>query len=258
MTALMLAGALLLQFQLPAQGFLKKLKETADKALEKKVNEKVGIEDKSKEQEHQNKSGSERTGKATNKSGAGLKSTTPPDVAEQISDANKAYTAKNYNDARYSVQQALLGVELQIGKEILKSLPATVSGLPSDSTNDRVVSTNWGWANLTIARTYNKADKELNISIGNNQLYSGLTALYFNSSYSMQTDGQKENIKQIRVKGNKAIIQYDASDGYSVIVPLGQSGVIAWTGVNFATEDEMMAAVNAFDIDKVKSLLGEK
>ena len=256
----LLAIGLLIQAPTHAQGFLKKLKdkanEVAEKALEKKVAEKAGIDQPG------TTPGStvptSKRGKPGNHTGEGLKNSTPPDVTAQITDAEKAHAAGNYSDARFSIEQALLGVELQIGKKILQMLPATAAGLPADTTDDRVVSNRWGWANLTIQRTYQKNDKEMVVVIGNNPLYSGAMEMYFNSSMYSQTNAEEKNMKQIKVQGNRAIVKFEQSEGYSLLVQIGQSGSITWTGVNFASEQELLNAVNTFDIAKVKTILGEK
>jgi hypothetical protein len=78
-----------------------------------------------------------------------------------------------------------------------------------------------------------------------------------NGGYAQQTNGQ-QNWKHTKVKGHRAIIEYDESSGYKLSVPLGQSSLIVWEGVNFASEQEMMSAANAFDIDAIKNTLGEK
>lgn len=76
----------------------------------------------------------------------------------------------------------------------------------------------------------------------------------------MQTssNGNNPNVKQTKVKGNKAVISYDDSKGYSLLVPLGQSSLIVWECVNFADETSVMNAANAFDIDGIKKMLGEQ
>lgn len=266
----MLGIALLSNQDASAQGFLKKLKDkasdVANKAIEKKAANAAGIETpaessdastSSSSSSGSSTSSSSRSGKPSNKVGEGLKNTTPPNVTQQISDAETAEAAGNLSEARYSIQQALLGIELQMGKEILKSLPATVAGLPKDTLEDRVTSTQWGWANLTIQRIYRKDDKQLTVVVGNNSVYSGFMDIYFAGNYS-QSNGETQNFKQIKVKGNKAIIKYDDREGYTVLVHLGQSGMITFSGVNFTTEQEITTAVNSFDIDGIKKMLGEK
>jgi hypothetical protein len=256
---LLLFAALL--FAQPARAqFLKKLK---DKAKET-VNKTTGGSDKnsnpnSTSESQDNSNNTSSGGKPTNKGGGGLKNTAPPDVTQQIADAETAHTAAKYSDARYSIQQALVGVELQLGREILKALPDPVVALEKDTTQDKVSSTQWGWNNLTIQRVYSdKKDKQLTVTIGNNVMYGGMANLYFNNAYGVQADANNQNMKQTKVKGNKAIIEYDDSKGYTLMVSLGQSAMIVWECINFADENEVMAAANSFDIDGIKKSLGEQ
>ena len=253
---LLLAGLVAIQ---PANAqFLKKLKDKANQA----INKTTGGNDTNSNtnsangtQDNNTSSGS----KPTNKGGGGLKNTAPPDVTQQIVDAETAHTAAKYSDARYSIQQALVGVEIQLGREILKGLPNPVVALEKDTTQDKVSSTQWGWNNLTIQRVYSdKKDKQLTVTIGNNALYAGMANLYFNNAYGVQADANNQNIKQTKVKGNKAIIQYEDSKGYTLMVSLGQSAMIVWECINFADENEVMAAANSFDIDGIKKSLGEQ
>jgi hypothetical protein len=175
-----------------------------------------------------------------------------------MADAEKAFDAAKYSDARYSIQQALIGVEIQLGRELLKSLPSEINGIPSDTAQDKVVSTQWGWANMTIQRVYfDGKDKQVTTTIGNNGLYAGLVNAYFNSAY-VQADANQQNAKQTKVKDYKAIITFDQSKGYTLIVPIGQTSMIVWECVNFADENEVMSAATKFDIDGIKKKLGEQ
>ncbi|MGI8636686.1 MAG: hypothetical protein ACR2KZ_14915 [Segetibacter sp.] len=266
----LLGAAMIMHFDSSAQGFLKKLKDkasdVANKVVDKKIDQAVGIDPAStsnnsggsdKVSGAPGSSSASRSGKPSNKVGEGLKNTTPPDVNQQISEAETASAAGNFSEARYSIQQALLGIELQMGKEILKSLPPTVAGLAKDTAEDRVTSTQWGWANLTIQRIYRKDDKELTVLVGNNSVYSGFMNILFAGNMA-ESNGQTQNFKQIKVKGNKAMIKFDKNEGYTVLVQIGQSGMITFEGINFATEQDMMTAVNTFDIEGIKKMLGEK
>lgn len=265
MKKLLLAGAVILACaNANAQGFVGKLKQkaadAAEKALEKKADEKTGTNNSSNTNtnDQSNSSTNSSSGnRPTNKGGGGLVST-PPDVNQNLADAETAFKSGSYGEARYAVQQAMLGVEMEIGQKVLKSLPEKVATMPMITEEDQVTSTGYGWAGLTIARVYRTDDKELKATIANNSAMMSAVNMYLaNGGYSQQTGGQ-QNWKQTKVKGYKAIIEYDESSGYKLSVPLGQSSLIVWEGINYANEQEMMSAANAFDIDGIKKMLGEK
>ena len=241
---------------------LKKLKEKTNQALEKTVDKKVEEKTGVSAAENSDNNSSQRASngsRPTNTKGAGLKNTEPPDVVAAIDDAGKSFNTKSYSDARYSVQQALIGIELQLGRQLLKSLPVAVNGLTADTSQDKVMSTQWGWNNLTIQRIYTDGkDKQMTLTIGNNLLYSGLVNAYFNNAYAVQANDKEQNAKQVKVQNNKALITYEEDKGYSLIVPVGQSSMVVWEDVNFANEDEVMAAANKFNIEDIKKSLGEK
>ena len=249
-----------------AQGLLKKIKQKAEQAAEKVVDKKIdqAVEEKTGiSTGNSNNSttgpGSSSSGKNSpgNKGGAGLV-TTPPDVNANLGDAEAAFKANNYGEARYAVQQAMLGVEMQIGKKILTGLPETVAGLGVVKADDKVTSTGWGWVGLTIQRKYGEGDKHLTTTIANNSMWMSAVNLYLANGGYAQTSNDNQKWKQTKVKGNKAIIEYDDSSGYKLTVPIGQTSLIIWEGVNFATEQDVMNAANSFDIDGIKKTLGEK
>jgi hypothetical protein len=232
----------------------------ADKAIEKKTDEIVyGPDGKPVNNSGNMSSGGPSTGgknKMGNKGGAGLV-TTPPNVGENLTSAETAYKGGNYGDARYAVQQAMLGVEMEIGQQILKGLPETVGGLKRDEKADQVTSTGWGWVGLTIHREYETGDKQLSVTIANNAGWMQAINLYFNNMGYAQTTGGEQDWKQTKVKGYRAVIEYDDNSGYKLSVPLGQTSLLVFEGVNFANEDELMKAVNVIDIDAIKKSLGE-
>ncbi|HYK77494.1 MAG TPA: hypothetical protein VEV16_10980 [Daejeonella sp.] len=234
-----------------AQGILKKIKEKAGQAAEKMIN-KGGNTDNNNTSN--NPSSSKNAG---NKTGDGL-ITTPPNVNENLASAESAYKANSYGEARYSLQQAMLGVEMEIGKKILLSLPETVSGLKVIKADDQVTSTGWGWAGLTIQRKYGEGDKQLNTIIANNSVWMAAINLYLANGGYAQSSGEQQKWKQTKVKGYRAIIEFDESSGYKLSVPLGQTSLIVWEGTNFSNEQDIMNAANSFDIDGIKKTLGEK
>lgn len=203
--------------------------------------------------------GTGRTGRAQNQGGAGLV-TTPPDVKENLTEAEKSYKAGSYSEARHAVRQAMMGVEMEIGQKILKSLPESVSGLKKDASVEQVASSGWGWNGLTILRQYtDEKEKEFRVMVANNSVMLSAVNLYLTNGGYQQTAGTEgQNWKQTKVKGHRAVIEYDEGSGYKLTVPIGQASLVLLEGVNFKTEQEVMTAANAIDIDGIKKMLGEQ
>ena len=257
-----LAMAMMFSTSGKAQGIVGKLKQkaqqAAEKAVDKKVDDKIGGDTNTGGSSGPGSSGGNSGGThPSNKGGGGL-ITTPPDVKQNLSDAESSYKAKSYGEARYSVQQAMLGVELEIGQQILKSLPESVSSLPAQKDQDEVTSTGWGWVGLTIKRQYLKDDQELTAFVANNSAWMSALNMYLTSGGYSQSTGGQQNWKQTKVKGYRGVIEYNEGSGYKLSVPIGQSSLIVWEAVNFASEQEVMTAANSFDIDGIKKMLGEQ
>jgi hypothetical protein len=243
-----------LHIQNEGQGqFLKKLKE--------KVNQITNNNNSSNSQNNSSNTSSQNNNGPVNKTGAGITNTPPPDIPLNMDNAQKAMQGSNYSQARYALEQAIQGVEIKLGKQILQSLPTTVDGLTRDDSKSVVTSNQFGWSNMTMQTVYGDGkDKQMTVSIGTLPLYAGLVNMYFmnNTTYVQENGQQNPNIKQTQVKGEKAIIQFDQSKGYTLIAELGQSTVMVWECVNFATEDEVMSAANSFDLDSIKKQMGEQ
>jgi hypothetical protein len=199
----------------------------------------------------------ERSPQARNVRGGGL-SQEVPDVVRSISDADLAVNAGKYIDARSSVRNALWGVELEIGQNVLKSLPQSVGSLQYDSNDDQVSSAGIGFVGLIIERVYRGSnDMELKASVGNDSAVLGLAGLYLTDGLYVQSTDET-NLKQIRFQDHRASIQYTDYEGYTITVPFGQSSMFVLKGVNYDSENDFMAAANAFDISKIKKELGEQ
>lgn len=241
-----------------SQGVVGKLKQKAsqvgEQAVDRKINEKTGMNQPGTNRPVSNPTGPGNTPAHT--AGGGLV-VTPPDVKANMNDAETSFKSGNYADARYALRQAMLGVEMEIGNTVLKSLPESVSGLKQNADADQVTSTGYGWVGLTIYREYASGDKQLNTTIANNAAWMSAVNMYM-SNPNYASSGGQQNWKQTKVKGYKGIIEYSDGSGYKLSVPIGQSSMIVWEGINFTSEQEMMNAANAFDIDAIKNKLGEK
>jgi hypothetical protein len=252
-------------FATPASAqLLNKLKKKAENAVENEANKAISGDQNKNSGQGNNSNNNGNSSNSNNNSGGlsqnqgGGLSTTPPDVKQNLADGEVAFKGGKYGEARYSIQQAMLGVELEIGNKILKSLPENIAGLPKDASADQVTSTGAGWAGLTIVRKYADANsKEFRVTVANSAMMMAGVNAYLNSGYA-QTNGGQQNWKQTKYKGNRSIIEFDQNTGYKLSVPLGQSSIVVFEAVSFATENDVMSAANAVDVNTIKKMLGEQ
>jgi hypothetical protein len=231
-----------------SQSFIKKLK--------KKAEEKV-IEKAFGEQEDEQEAGQKTAHPSmTNTRGGGLV-TTPPDVKGNIAEAETSFNKKAYAQSRHAIRQAILGVEMEIGGNILKRLPDKVEALEKDPERDRVTSTSIGFVGLTVERVYASDDQELSVTVGNDAAMLSAVNMYLASgTYAQSSDEQ--DYKEVDFQGHRGILEYDDYEGYTLSVPFGQSSVLLVNGVNFGDEQAIMKAAGQIDLNLIKKELEEK
>jgi len=239
--------------QIRAQSFIKKMKEKAENEA---VNKIFGTDNKNQTETPQTEAQqSETSERPANTKGEGL-SAVAPDVLENIGDAEGAFGDKMYSSARFSVRQAILGIELEIGKKVLNGLPEKVEGLGCVKEEDQVTSTGIGFIGLVIERVYRQDDQQFNVTIGNDAGLLSAASLYLTAgTYGTTSD---QNIKQTKFKGYRAVIEFDEYSGYKLSIPFGQSSVLVMDGINFENEAAIMKAAENIDIEKIKTQLGEQ
>ena len=236
--------------QLSAQSFLKKLKQRAEDEIIDDVFSEKKKTDNASFQQTNSASG------AKNTRGGGL-TNTAPDVAENIGNAESAFEQGSYTEARYAVRQAILGVEMEIGQNILDGFPETVSGLKTVPEDDNVASASIGFVGLIIERVYRGNDQQLKVTVGNDAAMLTSVNMYLTSG-AYASSAEDQNHKQVKFKDYRGVLAYDDYSGYTLSVPFVQSSIFFAEGVNFESEQEIMAAANEFDIEKIKNEFGEQ
>lgn len=232
---------------------MRKLKEKA----EEKVIEDI-FDAGSKEQTPSNSSApAPNNPSPQNQRGGGL-TQEQPNVPRSISEAESALAANKYLDAKSFIKSALWGIELEIGHNVLKSLPVSVGGLKCDTSEDQISSTGIGYAGLLIERNYNGPDDTyLQITIGNESAILNMAGTFLSQGMYVQTTDQS-NHKKLRFQEHNASIQYSDNEGYTLTAPIGQSSAVVIQGVNFASESQFMTAANNFQLNSIKKELGEQ
>ncbi|MBP6977802.1 MAG: hypothetical protein PHD61_05885 [Bacteroidales bacterium] len=238
--------------QVSSQNLMEKMKKKAEEALLKKT----PAGEEQKDDPSTTGTSSQGTGGPSNTKGGGLSAKTI-DIQQQIADAQTAFDAKKFTDAKYSIRQAILGIELEIGKNILKELPEKIAGLPIVPEEDNVTSSGIGFVGLVIHRVYGSGDQQFTLTIGNDAVMLSAVNMYLASGAYTST-AEEQNVQQTKFKDYRAIIEYDESSGYKLSVPFGQSSILVTEGVNFNSDNEFMSASNEIDIENIKKHLGEQ
>jgi hypothetical protein len=144
---------------------------------------------------------------------------------KNISTARSSYASGNLQDSRFAMEQMLRDLDLAIGKEVLKLLPAKVGTLAVNDKEDDV--TGSGGVGLYVNRHYGVDPKRASIEIINNSPL--ITSL--NAVLSMPVIGgmmRDENQKIIRVQGYKSILnkQVNTDTGktnYELQIPMNNT-----------------------------------
>lgn len=183
------------------------------------------------------------------------KKLTPPNVTEQLNNAGLALQANRFSDTRFAIKQAMMGIELEIGNQILESLPKEVIKLPYAAEQDQVVSTDMNFAGLVIGREYGANNKSVSAQIVNNSILSASYNMLLTSGYQTNSD---EGQKIIMVQGHRALLKFDGESTYELGVPIGQNTIFVLNSYGLSDESEVTTVANAFDFAKIMSLLGEQ
>ncbi len=241
------------------QGLLKKIQKQTEQKILKKTDKTLEEAIFGEDTNDPNQPGTNPSQPGTNTSnttGGGLVME-PPDVLKNINDAEQAFNVQNYGTAKFAVRQAMLGIEMEIGHNILESLPESVDGMNKVDDKDQVTSMSYGFVGLMLERVYQGGNKELKVNIGNNSaLLSAANMMLTSGAYS--TSSSDQNYKQTTFKGYRSVLQYDNSSGYTLSVPFGQSSIFVLNGINYNSEEELMNAADNFEIEPIKQELGEQ
>lgn len=239
-----------LSYQSDAQGLLNKAKSTAKGKASNAI---FGDNNSSSRPSQGASEANGGLGRPSNTTGGLI--TTPPDVKKSIADAESSFAGKKYGEARYALQQAIVGIEMEMGEKVLKSLPTKVAGIEYIEESDKVTSTGMAFVGLTIFREYYNDDQAVDITVANN---SGmLTAASMYLSNPAYASGQ-ENMKSVTVQGFRAVLEFSEYEGYTLSIRLGQTSVAVIKLVNMADEAAALKVADAFDLAGIQKQLGDK
>jgi hypothetical protein len=143
---------------------------------------------------------------------------------KSLADARKTYTAGDLSNSRFAMENMLRELDVAIGKEILKALPAKMDALAVNAKDDNVTGGGAGAGmGLFVHRSYGTAPKTASLDIINNSpLITSLNTVLALPFIGRASDGTQ---KVVKIQGYKAILnKIENSEsgkvGYELQVPL--------------------------------------
>ena len=177
------------------------------------------------------------------------------DFSKDIADAKSSYAAGKLADAHFSLEQAVQEIDMIVGKEVLKLLPAKMNDQAAVEKDDQVTA-NVGFIGATVHRSYGDTTGSQVEIISNSPLIASL-----NSFLTMPLVGgmmRNSTTKVVKTQGYKSRLEKlgDNDNGkpnYQLQIPF-KSALITITA-NGMDENAVMSFANSIPLDKIAALI---
>lgn len=169
--------------------------------------------------------------------------------------ARSSYAAGNLEDARFAMQQMLNDIDIIIGKEVMKLLPAKMDAMASNVKSDNVTA-NTGLAGVLIHRDYGTGEKTALIDImSNSPLITSINAILSIPFIGNSGDGTQ---KVVKVQGYKGVLQKNVNTennktDFTLQVPLN-STLLTFTASN-SSEADVLRQANTIPVTEIAKLV---
>ncbi|HEX8061187.1 MAG TPA: hypothetical protein VF473_09645 [Cyclobacteriaceae bacterium] len=177
------------------------------------------------------------------------------DFDKNLTTAKSSYGSGDLENARFAMEQMLRDLDMAIGKEILKMLPAQIGTMKSNDKDDNLTGGS-GYVGLFVHRTYGTTPKSGQIEILNNSpMITSLNAMLTTPVLGgMMRD---ENQKQIKVQGYKSLLTKSvdsetAKTNYELQIPMNNT--LVTLKLNDSNENEITAAANNIPLAKIAQI----
>lgn len=177
------------------------------------------------------------------------------DFQQQMAVAQTAYASGKLEDARFAMEQMMQELDITIGKEVLKLLPAKLEGMSSEEANDEVTGTS-GFIGVLIHRSYAAADKNASVDIiSNSPLIASVNLILAIPFVGKSADGKQ---KVVKVQGYKGLLQKNEDSAthkisYDLQLPFG-STLLTLTTKNI-DESQLMNLAGQLPIEQIAKMV---
>jgi len=178
------------------------------------------------------------------------------DFDKNIATAKSSYGSGDLENARFAMEQMLRDLDIAIGKEILKMLPAQIGTMKVNEKEDNLTGGAGYAGGLYVHRTYGTSPKSGQVEIINNSplINSLQTILTTPILGGMMRD---ENQKQVKIQGYKSLLTKSvdsetAKTNYELQIPMNNT--LVTLRMDDSNEQEITAAANAIPLAKIVAI----
>ncbi|MBC7914091.1 MAG: hypothetical protein H7Y07_08210 [Pyrinomonadaceae bacterium] len=177
------------------------------------------------------------------------------DFTKHLAEAKSLYSAGKLEDSRFAIEQTMQELDITVGKEVLKLLPAKLDALAGNSANDNVSGAT-GFVGVIIHRDYGVADKKAEIDmITNSPLIASINTILAIPFVGNSKDGTQ---KRIKLEGYKGLLQKNVNSqtnktSYELQIPF--SSTLLTFKVNDADEDQVMKMAALIPMSQIAKML---
>jgi len=177
------------------------------------------------------------------------------DFSKNLASARTAYGSGDLENARFSMQQMLNDLDILIGKEVMKLLPAKMDAQAANVKNDNVT-VNTGLTGVVVHRDYGTGDKAVNVEImSNSPLIASLNAILSIPFMGNSGDGTQ---KVVKIDGYKSILQKEVDSetnktGYTLQTPLNST--LVTIKIDNTTEADIVRLANTIPLSQIAKMV---
>ena len=178
------------------------------------------------------------------------------DFKKDVAAAKTSYNAGKLEDAHFALQQTLQQLDITIGKEVIKLLPAKMDTLNVNKNDDNVTG-NVSFVGATIHRSYGLGTKKATVEIVNNSPMLGALNAFLTNTFlaGLGNDGKS---KVLKVQGFKSrLTKEDNTEtnvpSYKLEIPL--TNALITLNINNTSEAEILGFANTLPLDKIAKLI---
>lgn len=174
---------------------------------------------------------------------------------KNLASARTSYASGNLEDARFAMQQMLNDIDIIIGKEVMKLLPAKMDALASNVKSDNVTA-NTGLAGVLIHRDYGTGEKTALIDImSNSPLITSINAILSIPFIGNSGDGTQ---KVVKVQGYKGVLQKNVNTennktDFTLQIPLNTT-LLTFTASN-SSEADVLRQASTIPVTEIAKLV---